>query len=274
MPRAHYAQWAHPAARMRPPPPPSPLLAWPPAQAAGVGLSVLNTVAMRARAAAAAGALALGAVGGGLLGGCGGTQTVSVSAPPPASATTGTHASASRTASTPAHTTTAPVHTTTAPAAGPTAQSTSTTRTAPAPAFVGTGGQSAEARANTEANAAADVLTAHGYTPVDISDYHAAQTLRVLIGTRTGAAAGTERAFFFLGNRYLGTDAATPSGSIAVVSQSDTEVALAYALYRPHDPVCCPSGGQAVVHFQLDDGALTPLQTLPPATSAGGLSRQ
>jgi hypothetical protein len=239
-----------------------------------VGLSVLNTVAMRARAAAAAGALALGAVGGGLLGGCGGTQTVSVSAPPPASATTGTHASASRTASTPAHTTTAPVHTTTAPAAGPTAQSTSTTRTAPAPAFVGTGGQSAEARANTEANAAADVLTAHGYTPVDISDYHAAQTLRVLIGTRTGAAAGTERAFFFLGNRYLGTDAATPSGSIAVVSQSDTEVALAYALYRPHDPVCCPSGGQAVVHFQLDDGALTPLQTLPPATSAGGLSRQ
>lgn len=222
----------------------------------------------------AAGALALGAAGGGLLGGCGGgAQTVSVSSPPPASAT-GTHSSASRTASTPAHTTPAPVLTTTTPAAGTTAQSTSTTRTAPAPAFVGTGGQSPEERAGTEANAAADVLTAHGYTPLDISDYHATQTLRVLIGTRTGAAAGTERAFFFLGDRYLGTDAATPSGSISVVSQSDTEVTLAYALYRPHDPVCCASGGRAVVHFQLDNGALTPLQTLPPATSASGLSRQ
>jgi hypothetical protein len=237
-----------------------------------VGLVVLNTVAMRARAAVAAGALALGAAGGGLLGGCGGgTQTVSVSSAPPASAPTGTHASAASRTSTQARTTTAPAAGT---ATQGTAQGTSTTRTAPAPAFVGTGGQAPQARAGAAATAAADVVTAHGYTPVDISDYHAAQTLRVLIGTRTGAAAGTERAFFFLGDRYLGTDAAEPSGSLAVVSQSDTEVALAYALYRPHDPVCCPSGGQAVVHFQLDNGALTPLGTIPPATSASGLSRQ
>jgi hypothetical protein len=236
-----------------------------------VGLVVLNTVAMRVRAAVAAGALALGAAGGGLLGGCGGgTQTVSVSSSPAASAPTGTHASAaSRTTSTPARTTTAPAATTQGASQG-----TSTTRTAPAPAFVGTGGQAPQARAGAEATAAAAVVTAHGYTPLDLSEYHGGQTLRVLVGTRTGAAAGTERAFFFLGDRYLGTDAAEPSAVIQVVSQSDTEVALAYALYRPHDPVCCPSGGQAVVHFQLDNGALTPLQPIPPATSASGLSRQ
>ncbi len=230
---------------------------------------VLNTVAMRARAAAAAGALVLGAAGGGLLGGCGGgTQTVSVSSAPPASPPTGTHASAA------GHTTPTPARTHTGTATQGTPRGPSTTRTAPAPAFVGTGGQAPQARAGAEATAAAAVVTAHGYTPLDISGYHAAQTLRVLIGTRTGAAAGTERAFFFIGGRYLGTDAAEPSGSLAVVSQSDTEVALAYALYRPHDPVCCPSGGQAVVHFQLDNGALTPLGTIPPATSASGLSRQ
>jgi hypothetical protein len=222
--------------------------------------------------------LALGAVGGLLLGGCGvGTKTVTVSGAAPPTSTAGAQTAAhttstASTASTPA-----------APAANgggaattsATGQGTSTTRTAPAPAFTDTGTQSSEAAANTEAGAAADIVTAHGYTPIDISDYHPNQTLRVLIGTRAGSTSEhTQHAFFFLDNRYIGTDAAQPSASIQVVAQSDTEVTLAYALYRPHDPLCCPSGGQATVHFQLNDGQLVPLEQLPPASSATGLARQ
>jgi hypothetical protein len=115
----------------------------------------------------------------------------------------------------------------------------------------------------------------HGYTPDDTAEYRPSQTLRVLVGTRTGSGDGyDQRAFFFLGGRYLGTDASQPSASVRVVGQSDTEVVLAYALYRPRDPLCCPSAGQATVHFQLNDERLVPLQAIPPASSATGTSRQ
>jgi hypothetical protein len=222
-------------------------------------------------------ALALGAVGGVLLGGCGGgTKTVTVPGPPAGSAAAqvGAHTSSTAsTASAPARTT----PTTTsggASTAGATGQSTSTTRTAAAPAFVH-GGQPAEQAASAEAKAAATIVSAHGYTAGDLSDYHADQTLRVLVGTRTGAADPyNERAFFFLGAHYLGTDSTLPSASVNIVSQSDTEVVLTYALYRAHDSLCCPSGGLATVHFQLDNGLLVPLDPIPPANSSTGLSRQ
>jgi hypothetical protein len=60
---------------------------------------------------------------------------------------------------------------------------------------------------------------------------------------------------------------------VKVLSQGDTEVTLSYSLYRPHDPLGSPSGGQASVRFQLNNGKLTPLGTIPPASSSSGLSR-
>lgn len=220
-------------------------------------------------------ALALGAVGGVLLGGCGGgTKTVTVSGAPATtgSAQAGGHTSSTAsTASTPAQTTSTA---TTPTGTSSTSEQPSTTRTAPAPAFVH-GGQSAGQAPSAEAAAAATVVSAHGYTAGDLSEYHPNQTLRVLIGMRTGSADGYNHlAFFFLGSHYLGTDSGQPSASMRVVSQSDTEVAVAYALYRSHDPLCCPSGGQTTVRFQLDNGQLVPLEPIPPASSASGLSRQ
>jgi hypothetical protein len=235
-----------------------------------------NREAMRA-AALIAGALALGATGGVLLGGCGGaTKTVSISGAPAVPAAAGGPTTRTTATTTPAAATPPRTHTSSGTVTpGAAGQSTSTTRTAPAPAFTGTGTQSAETASGAEAEAAADTVTAHGYAPLDISDYHPSQTLRVLLGTRAGSADGyAQHAFFFLGDRFLGTDAAQPSASIHIVGQSDTEVTLAYALYRSHDSLCCPSGGQAVVHFQLNDGTLVPLQPLPPASSATGLARQ
>ncbi len=73
------------------------------------------------------------------------------------------------------------------------------------------------------------------------------------MGTRTGSGDGYgQQAFFFVGGRYLGTDAKEPSATVKVVSQSDTEVTLAYPLYRKGDPLCCPGGGQASVRFAAE----------------------
>jgi hypothetical protein len=118
-------------------------------------------------------------------------------------------------------------------------------------------------------------VEAHGYTANDPAEYHPSQTLGVLIGTRTGSGDGYgQQAFFFVNGRYIGTDASASSAKVRVVAQGDTEVTLAYPLYRAHDALCCPGGGEARVRFQLNNGRLVPLDPIPPASSTGGLSRQ
>jgi LppP/LprE lipoprotein len=218
--------------------------------------------------------LALGTAVGALLGGCGGaTKTVTAVEPPPAptAATGGATTTTTDSTSTPPAAATTP--NTTTEGGQSVGQGASATRTAPEPAFTrqGTG----PGAATGEAAAAVAVVKAHGYTPDDISDYHSNQTLRVLVGTRTGSGDGYDRqAFFFVDGSYIGTDASQPSATLRVVSQSDTEVILAYPLYRPHDPLCCPGGGQATVHFALNDGRLVALDPIPPVTSQTGTSRQ
>jgi hypothetical protein len=223
--------------------------------------------AMPATAIAALAAIAL-------LGGCGGsTKTVSVAGAPPTS----------HTASTPT---------------GPTAPPTTSTATAPtgvsgggasgggtsggAPASTGTRTATAPTFAETEKGATAAglpaavaVVHARGYTASDTSEYHPGQTLRVLVGTGSRSNDGYDKqAFFFVDGRYLGTDASRPSAQVSVVAQSDTEVTLAYRLYRPDDPLCCPGGGTAHVRFQLNNGRLVPLDPIPPVSSSTGTSRQ
>jgi hypothetical protein len=202
--------------------------------------------------------------------GCGGgTKTVSVASSPPATQTTNTTAS-TNTTSTPANTTTSTTGTT---ATSTTPSTPAGTRTAPAPAFAE---KEKSAGASTEGlPAAMAVVRAHGYTASDTSDYHSAQTLRVLVGTGSHSNDGYDKqAFFFVDGRYLGTDTTTPSAQLSVVSQGDTEVTLAYALYRANDPLCCPGGGQAKVTFQLNNGHLIPLNPIPPVNASTGLSRQ
>lgn len=207
-----------------------------------------------------------------LLAGCGGgTKTVTASgsvAPRPTTPTTPTTTTTSkRTANSPQTTST------TTPSEA--AKTSSQTRTAPEPAFAQNGGTSSSEAEGAEVAAAVAAVKSRGYTPNDTSEYHANQTLRVLTATRTGSADGyAQQAFFFVDGKYIGTDASAPSASVRVVEQSDTEVVLAYSLYRAHDSLCCPGGGQAKVHFQLNDGRLVALQQIPPVSSASGLSRQ
>ncbi len=187
-----------------------------------------------------------------LLAACGsGTKTVTVSSAPPLSQTQSTQtAPPSTSTSTPGRQTTTPPST-----------STTGTRSAPEPAFTG-----GEAKSG-GAGGAAEVVRAHGYTPNDTGEYHSDQTLAVLVGTRTGSSDGYgQQAFFFLDGRYLGTDTKEPSASVKVVSQGDTEVTLSYPRYRKGDPLGSPSGGEARVTFQLNNGKLVPLQDIPPTS--------
>jgi hypothetical protein len=106
---------------------------------------------------------------------------------------------------------------------------------------------------------------------VNTSDYHSSQTLRVLVGRRAAAGDGySQSAFFFVNERYIGTDAIQPSATLRVVSQGDTEVTLAYPLYRRGDAMCCPGAGEAQVRFQLNNGKLVALDPIPPVNSGSG----
>lgn len=206
-------------------------------------------------------AAALGAGCAALLAACGsGTKTVTVSSAP----LTPTQTSSKPKTTSSATTTTPPAPSTTSGGTG-----SATTRSAPEPAFT-----QQEAKAAGLSGAAA-VVRAKGYTPNDTSDYHSDQALRVLVGTRTGSGDGYgQQAFFFVNGRYIGTDAKEPSATLKIVSQGDTEVTLAYPLYRKNDPLSSPSGGQARVTFQLNNGKLVPLGKIPPVNSSTGLSRQ
>lgn len=207
-----------------------------------------------------------------LLGGCGGsTNTVSIAAAPTTSSAAGTPTGP--TTSTTTSTGATPTATTNAGGtSGGTPASTSGTRTATAPAFAEKG---KNATGEGGLASALAILRAHGYTAGETSDYHPNQTLRVLVGTGSHSNDGYDKqAFFFVDGRYLGTDASRPSAQISVVSQSDTEVTLAYQLYRPNDPLCCPGGGTAHVRFQLNNGRLVPLDPIPPVSSSSSTSRQ
>jgi hypothetical protein len=206
------------------------------------------------------------AAGAAMLAGCGGSQTKTVTV---AGAPAVTHSTPTSTASTTTGSATTPTSTTPAPTstAGGTAAP-GATHTAPEPEF-------AQPQAHGEAaSEAVDVLKARGYTAAEPAQYHPSQTLRVLIGAKTGSSDGYgQQAFFFVGGRFIGTDTKEPSATVKVIAQSDTEVTLGYQLYRKGDPLSSPSGGQATVRFQLNNGRLAALDPIPPANSASGTSR-
>jgi hypothetical protein len=111
-----------------------------------------------------------------------------------------------------------------------------------------------------ELTAAIAVMARRGYAPVSTSSYSTADTLRVLIGRRQGAATPNERAFFFDQTKYLGTDASQPSASVTVISHLDTEVVLSYAIYAPG---ASAPRGHRLVHFALDMGSLAAVEAIP-----------
>ena len=227
-------------------------------------------------------ALGLGTALAGLIASCGSSSPASVTATQSAAASATQHSSSvtaaapattSRSSTTSAtrtatHTTTsATATTTTSPPTSVTSTApsttTATTRTATAPAFVETNPTSDVAISHDLAAALA-VLARSGYVPVRPSTYHAGDTLRVVVGTRSGSSTPAERAFFFDQTIYLGTDTRLASAQVSLLSHNDTEATLGYAIYRAG--ASTPTGVRRV-RFALDMGQLTALDPLPSAAS-------
>jgi hypothetical protein len=116
--------------------------------------------------------------------------------------------------------------------------------------------------------AAVNQLRSQGYEPVSLKDYKPRQSLRVLIG-RPKASSGIRgrRAFFFVREEYLGTDAASPSLRVKVQRQSGSVITLAYTLFSAGDTPAKPTGGVVKVRFTIADGRLVPDDPLPPVAS-------
>ena len=116
--------------------------------------------------------------------------------------------------------------------------------------------------------AAVKQLRGQGYEPVSLATYKPRQSLRVLIG-RPKATSGIRgrRAFFFVRNEYLGTDAAEPSLRVRVLRQRGNRITLQYILFSPGDSAGKPTGGRVNVRFTMADGRLVPEDALPPVAS-------
>jgi LppP/LprE lipoprotein len=89
----------------------------------------------------------------------------------------------------------------------------------------------------------------------------------VIIATAPGSAgAHTQRAFFFVNGGYVRTDLPNSSAGIHIAWRSNTTIALAYALYKATEPVCCPTGGSMIVRYEWNGTQLQVLDPIPPVT--------
>ncbi|MCL5961803.1 MAG: LppP/LprE family lipoprotein [Chloroflexi bacterium] len=122
---------------------------------------------------------------------------------------------------------------------------------------------------------AVNLVASKGYTVFNTSTFNPGAILNVLIGTLTGSADGyNQLAFFFHSGNYLGTDTANPSAQVSVAWQTNDTVSLDYVLYRPNDPMCCPTGGGAHVRYFFDGTSLKPLDPIPSDNWDAPLSRR
>ena len=91
-----------------------------------------------------------------------------------------------------------------------------------------------------------------------------ARLLRVLVGRPVGTTPAGLRAFFFVGDGYIGQDALAPTLELRVGRRRDREVTLVYTLYREGDRECCPKGGETRVRFRWTGDVLEPRDEIPP----------
>ncbi|MFI9237201.1 LppP/LprE family lipoprotein [Streptomyces sp. NPDC053079] len=87
--------------------------------------------------------------------------------------------------------------------------------------------------------------------------------LRAIHATCTNSADGTcVSVFFFVGNEYVGFDAAGIAQS-TIEGQDGTTVTLSYPVYAPTDPQCCASGGKRTYRARWQGGKVAFTPPLP-----------
>jgi hypothetical protein len=124
-------------------------------------------------------------------------------------------------------------------------------------------------------SAAQALVESKGYTPASNTTWERVAGLNVVLGTLTESADGyNQLAFFFYDGRYLGTDTSASSAGIQQAWADDHTIALAYALYHPDDPMCCPTAGAATVRYQWTGNRLRALDPIPSADPGAATSRR
>jgi hypothetical protein len=107
---------------------------------------------------------------------------------------------------------------------------------------------------------AISVLRTRGYVAVNPAAYNPRHVLRVLIGYQSGNPLGPRRAFFFVGTRFIGNDAADGSSSLKLKQSGKRWATLAYGVFAPGGKV--PSN-TAKVRFAWDGSSLAPQGAIP-----------
>jgi hypothetical protein len=121
---------------------------------------------------------------------------------------------------------------------------------------------------------AAGVVRDHGYTPLTVDGYSPTFDLSVIVGVLSASADGhPQQAFFFHRGQFAGTGG-TQSANVRWVWSTGDVVALQFDLYRPGDPMCCPSAGAATVRYQWNGSTVTPLDPIPTSSWSAPTSRR
>lgn len=106
---------------------------------------------------------------------------------------------------------------------------------------------SAESYANSQTGAPFNYSTA---------SWQPGATLQVLHATPSQSAGyGGDYYFFFVNGREVGTHSFAQAMTSTLTSGTGFQVT--FEVYKPGDPVCCPSGGQSTVQFTWSGTSLT-----------------
>ena len=114
----------------------------------------------------------------------------------------------------------------------------------------------------------------HGFSDCSSSVFTPSAQLHALVCVHPGATSTSQMTFFFVGSTFVGTDTPDPSAHINGTRVDKATVALTYALYRPNDANCCPTGGSALIRFHWDGTRLQPLDPVPSSRIEAELSRR
>lgn len=89
-----------------------------------------------------------------------------------------------------------------------------------------------------------------------------------LYGDCGGGDGRDQRIWFFRDARFVGNDAKQSSGDIVGSWRDGDTFAFLYVLYRPADPMCCPTGGAVSVRYRWKRGTVVRLDPLPRRTAS------
>jgi hypothetical protein len=86
----------------------------------------------------------------------------------------------------------------------------------------------------------------------------------VLYGNCRAADGHDQHVFFFDRGRFVGSDGLGTSSEVIALWRDDRRFAFMYVIYKPSDPLCCPTGGGRIVRFRWDGSRFRAVDPTPP----------